>query len=200
MPQMSKPTAKEISAAKPHGGERGIAAVRSRGRSTASAASASLVDADKPLTEKQKMFVKLWAEGDSLAGASLRAGYADAGLAYRMARQPNILALKAQYEAKYQQAAQMTRERVMEGLLEAVEMAKLMSEPATMVSGWREVGKMCGYYAPVEHKVKVDVTGNIVLDRMNSMTDAELLKVISQGVSNGSSTALGLDITDVDSE
>lgn len=197
---MSKLSAKEINAAKPHGGERGVAVARSRGKSNSSAASASLIAADKPLTDKQKLFVKLWAEGDSISGACLRAGYADAHLAYRMARQPNILALKAQHEAQYQQAAQMTRERVMEGLLEAVEMAKLMSEPATMVSGWREVGKMCGYYAPVEHKVKIDVTGNIVLDRMNSMTDAELLKVISQGVSNGSSTALGLDITDIDSE
>jgi len=65
--------------------------------------------------------------------------------------------------------------------LEAFEMAKLMSEPATMVSAAREVGKMCGYYAPVEHKLKVDITGNIMVDRLNSMSDAELLKVITSG-------------------
>jgi hypothetical protein len=29
--------------------------------------------------------------------------------------------------------------------------------------------------------VKVDVTGNLVLDRMNSLSDAELLKIISGG-------------------
>ena len=94
---------------------------------------------------------------------------------------PNILALKAKYEAKYEEEAQMTRKKVMDGFLEAIDMAKLMAEPATMVSGWREIAKMCGYMAPVEHKMKVDVTGNIVLDRMNSMSDAELLKVITAG-------------------
>ena len=50
-----------------------------------------------------------------------------------------------------------------------------------MVAAAREVGKMCGYYAPVEHKMKVDVTGNIVVDKLNSMSDAELLKLITGG-------------------
>jgi hypothetical protein len=51
---------------------------------------------------------------------------------------------------------------------------------------------LCGYYAPVEHRVKVDVTGNIILDRMNSMSDAELLEVISKN-----DVPLLEDITDV---
>lgn len=143
---------------------------------------AALVDPDKPLTEMQKLFVKYWAEGDSIIAASHRAGYSDnATLAYRMVRMPNILALKAKYEKKYEDASQMTRKKVMDMHLEAFEMAKLMAEPATMVSAAREMGKMCGYYAPVEVKMKVDVTGNIVVDRLNSLSDAELLKVITSG-------------------
>ena len=156
------------------------------------------VSPDKPLTDKQKAFIKFWAEGESLTTAAVKAGYNDGpSIAYRMARMPNVLALKAKYEAKYEEAAQMTRKKVMDMHLEAFEMAKLMAEPATMVSAAREVGKMCGYYAPVEHKIKVDITGNIILDRMNSMSDAELLKVISQGAANASpqllidETALG---------
>lgn len=177
----AKATPRSVSASKSHGGERGVAVARARGKSNSSAASASLIAADKPLTDMQKSFVKFWAQGDSIPGACLRAGYADDGLAYRLARQPNVLALKAKYEAMYEEASQMTRKKVMDGLLEAVEMAKLMAEPATMISGWREVGKMCGYFAPVEHKVKIDVTGNVVIDRMNNMSDAELLKIISSG-------------------
>ena len=52
-----------------------------------------------------------------------------------------------------------------------------------MISGWREIGKICGYYAPVEVKMKMDVTGNIMLDKMNGMSDAELLKVITEQAS-----------------
>jgi len=162
----------------------GVEVARARGKSTASAASASEIDPDKPLTEKQKLFVEHWAKGDNIPSACLRAGYADDGIGYRLVRMPNVLKLKAEYEAKYEAEAQMSRKKVMDGFLEAIDMAKLMAEPASMISGWREIAKMCGYMAPVEHKMKVDVTGNIVLDRLNSMSDAELLKIITQGAQN----------------
>lgn len=161
---------------------RGTEVARSRGKSTASAASAELIDPAKPLTDKQKLFVQFWAKGESITSASVRAGYNDgASLAYRMVRMPNVLRLYEAEKQKYESAAQMTRQKVMDGLLEAVEMAKLLSEPATMVQGWKTIGQMCGYFAPVEHKVKVDVTGNIVVDKLNNMSDAELLRVITAG-------------------
>ena len=164
---------------------RGPDVARSRGIDTSNLSAAELAEVispDKPLTDKQKLFVKYWAEGESITSASVRAGYNDgAAIAYRMVKYPNVLKMYHSLKAKYEEAGQMTRQKVMDGLLEGVEMAKLMAEPMTMISGWREIGKMCGYYAPVEHKVKVDVTGNIVVDRLNSMSDAELLKVITQG-------------------
>lgn len=162
-----------------------ISEVRSRGIDTSNLSAeemALVIDPNKPLTDKQKLFVKFWAEGDSIQGASRRAGYCDgAQMAYRMVKMPNILKLRDEYAAKYEEAAQMDRKQVMEGFKEAIEMARLMAEPANMIAGWREIGKMCGYYAPVETRVKVDVTGNLVLDKMNSLTDAELLKIISKG-------------------
>lgn len=164
---------------------RGVDVVRSRGVDTSNMTAAEIAEVispDKPLTDKQKLFVKFWAEGESITSASVRAGYNDgAAIAYRLVKYPNVLQLYHQLKSKYEEAGQMTRQKVMDGLLEGVEMAKLMAEPMTMISGWREIGKMCGYYAPVEHKVKVDVTGNIVIDRLNNMSDAELLKVITQG-------------------
>lgn len=170
---------------------RGVEVARARGISTGTIEGAMSVSPDKPLTEKQKLFVEYWARGDSILAASARAGYADGGtLAYRLVRMPNILKLKAEYEAKYEAEAQMSRKKVMDGFLEAIEMAKLMAEPASMISGWREIAKMCGYMAPVEHKMKVDVTGNIVLDRLNAMSDAELLKIITQGAQNASTQLL----------
>lgn len=147
---------------------------------TSTNASAATVSPDKPLTEKQKLFVQNWAKGDSVNNAALRAGFASPGMAYRLVHMPNVLRLKAQYEKKYEEESQMTRKKVMDGFLEAIEMAKLMSEPATMVSGWREIAKMCGYMAPVEHKVKVDVTGNVTMQQLTQLSDAELLEVIQK--------------------
>ena len=76
---------------------RGKDAARSRGTDTSNLSAAQMAEVispDKPLTEKQKLFVEHWAKGDSITSASLRAGYNDnAAIAYRMVKMPNILAL-----------------------------------------------------------------------------------------------------------
>lgn len=155
-----------------------IEEVRARGFET-NHANAHLVDVDKPLTQKQKDFVRHWASGETILSASNRAGYADSGTyAYRMVRMPNILRLYNEEKLAYEAAAGMTRKKVMDGLLEGVEMAKLAGEPASVIAGWREIGKMCGYYEPVRRKLDITVSGNVVMDRMNRMSDAELLRVI----------------------
>lgn len=136
--------------------------------------------ATRPLTEKQKLFVKYWSEGDSILGASHRAGYADGGtLAYRLVKDPAILAVYNERKKAYEAAIGMTRQRVMDGLLEATEMARFLADPMAMIAGWREIGKMCGYYEPVRQKIDINiVNGNNPLARMNRMSDAELLKFI----------------------
>ena len=163
---------------------RGVARARQALKSTSSAASASLIDPDKPLSDKQKAFVASWAKGNNIGRASLDAGFADDGIGYRLVRMPNVLKLKAEYEAKYEADAQMSRKKVMDGFLEAIDMAKLMAEPATMISGWTAVAKMCGYMAPIEHKMKVDVTGNVTMQKLTAMSDAELLEMIERGPRN----------------
>ena len=146
-------------------------------------ATALATNEDKPLTEKQLIFVKAWASGESIKTASARAEYNDGAVfAYRMVKMPNVLKAYRIEKQKYEEAGQMTRKRVMDGLLEAVEMAKLLSEPATMVSGWREIGKMCGYYEPVKHELNVNVTGDVTVRQLNGMSDAQLLKLIKGSV------------------
>ena len=166
-------------------GGRGVDIARSRGTDTSNLSAAEMAEVispDKPLTEKQKLFVQHWAKGDSITSASYRAGYADGGkVAYQLVKMPNILKLKAKYEAEWEATGAMSRQKVMDGMLEAIDMARMMAEPASMIAGWREIGKICGYYAPVEHKVKVDVSGNVIVDRLNSLSDAELLKIIQGG-------------------
>lgn len=169
------------------GSKKGTAVARQY-KDTSSYEGAESVDPDKPLTEKQKLFVKFWAEGNSISSASAQAGYNDgAAIAYRMVRMPNVLRLYNEYKLKYEQVSDMSRKKVMDMLLESYEMAKLMAEPSTMVAAAREVGKMCGYYAPVEARVKLDVSGNIVHQRLNSLSDAELLELITKGGSSSES-------------
>jgi hypothetical protein len=157
---------------------------RARGTDTSNLSAAEMAEVispDKPLTEKQRLFVENWAKGDSIASASLKAGYATSAIAYQLVKMPNVLRLREEIAAKWEADSQMSRKQVMDGLLDAIQLARMAAEPASMIAGWREIGKLCGYYAPVEHKVKVDVTGNVIVDRLNSLSDAELLQIIQRG-------------------
>lgn len=196
MPKTPAPKAKPLKAKHPRE-KSGVAArgaaVRAKYAETTTMAAAALVPVDKPLTTQQREFVKHWAAGDSIPNAMARAGYNDQpSYGYRMAKMPNILALYNEEKRLYEEASQMTRKRVMDMLVDAYDMAKLMSEPASMVSAAREVGKMCGYYT-VQTQVNVTVNGQVSIDRMNRLSDDELLKIIEQGAMNDPQSALGYD-------
>lgn len=169
-----------------------VGEARARGFDTSNTKTKALISVDKPLTDQQRLFVKFWAQGESPLSASLKAGYADGGAyAYRMVYQPNILALYRQEKEAYERDSGMNRKKVVDGFLEAIEMAKTMAEPSTMVAGWREVGKMCGYYEPVEIKHTINHQGKVLHERLEKLTDAELFELIQKRAEAMATPALG---------
>lgn len=173
---------------------------------TSTMGAAALVPADKPLTDRQRQFVKFWAEGDTIPNAMQRAGYNEQpSYGYRMAKMPNILVEFDRIKAKWEEAAQTSRQQVMEMHKEAFEMAKMMAEPATMVSAAREIGRMCGYYEPVKQRIEFTVNGQIAVKRLEAMSDEDLLRLVTEGLQAGQAAAqdqLALedssDITDIE--
>ena len=162
-----------------------VAALRARSPNTGDLTGTAAANPDRPLTTRMKEFVKLWAQGESILSAALKAGYSDGGTyAYRLAKDQAILKIYHREKEAYASSVGMTRQRVMEGLLEAVEMAKIQADPTAMIAGWREVGKMCGYYEPVKKQIDVNITGNVVMERLNRLSDSELLKLIEQQTTN----------------
>ena len=150
---------------------------------TSTMGAAALVPADKPLTDRQRQFVKFWAEGDTIPNAMQRAGYNEQpSYGYRMAKMPNILVEFDRIKAKWEEAAQTSRQQVMEMHKEAFEMAKMMAEPATMVSAAREIGRMCGYYEPVKQRIEFTVNGQIAVKRIESMSDDDLIRMVTEGM------------------
>lgn len=141
--------------------------------------------ANKTLTSKQKEFIKIWASGESIQSAAIRAGYHDGGrTGYATSKYPVALELYAKEKALYEASCMMTRKKVMDGLLEGVEMAKIIGEPASVIAGWREVGRMCGYYEPVKRQLDINITGDVNIKRLESMPDSELLKLIKGEVTD----------------
>ena len=137
---------------------------------------------DKPLTAQQRQLVELVAKGESVNSASQRV-YTNGTAGYEAMKVPAVQKALAIEKAKFEADNQMTRVKVMEGLKEAIDMAKLMSEPSSMIQGWKVVAQMCGYMAPVEARLKIDVTGNVTMTRLTQMSDSELLEMIEKGAS-----------------
>ena len=79
-----------------------------------------------------------------------------------------------------QQVTNMSRKRVMHGILEAIDMAKDQRQPSTAIAGWREVGRMCGFYEPERREVQLSVTGKEVIEELKSLTRTQLLELASQ--------------------
>lgn len=142
-------------------------------------AGAAQVSADQPLTAQQLKFCQFRAEGDNIANSLARAGYSTKDVSYgsRLSVMPNVKREIARLQAEYQKAAEVSKRDVMDMLKESYEMAKLMAEPATMVSAAREIGKMCGYYEPKKVQVDVSVSGNV---KFEQISDTELFAMIEK--------------------
>jgi hypothetical protein len=73
----------------------------------------------------------------------------------------------------------ISRQRFLFELQEAAALAKSKGDPAAMVAAWREIGKACGFYTIQPIRVDLNVKGQVEMRRLNQMTDAQLLALIT---------------------
>lgn len=135
--------------------------------------------ATEKLTDMQKLFVEAKIMGKGNTIAARMAGY----------KVPNVEGTQLMQRAHIRKAIEfgqkqaakvsdMSRKKVMDGFLEAIDMAKLQGESGVMVAGWREVAKMCGYYAPEKKQIDVNVSAKRMIGQLETMSEAELLEMI----------------------
>ena len=137
------------------------------------------------LTAKQARFVEEYLVDGNGAGAAVRAGYSASGAhvtASRMLRNPTPVA-RAIEERQAADATRLSlrREDVLAGLLEAVDQARVQGEPMGMIAGLRELAKLMGLYPDSRARVDMAVAVGVNMERLNRLSDAELLKIIAAG-------------------
>lgn len=140
-----------------------------------------LTSPEHMLTDQQKAFVKHVLQGKGPVIAARMAGYAQPE-----AQGPVILkspkvqqAIQSLYR-KHEKAADMDRKKVLDGFLDAIDMAKIQADAGTMVAGWREIGRLCGYYAPEVKKIEVSISAKRVMDQLETLSDDDLLKMVEE--------------------
>lgn len=139
------------------------------------------------LTAKQAKFVTEYLVDGNGAGAAVRAGYSASGAhvtASRMLRNatPVARAIEARQAADATRLS-LRREDVLAGLLEAVDQARVQINPMGMIAGLRELAKLMGFYPDTRARldVAVAVGDEVNMERLNRLSDAELLNIIAAG-------------------
>jgi hypothetical protein len=115
------------------------------------------------------------------AAAAVRAGYSSKTarqIAYELLTRPDVAEAVRVGEAEIAANAQVTRAAVMQGFQEAIELGRARADPAAMIAGWREIAKMCGYYAPERKTIELSTAALAVSAQFEEMTDAELANLI----------------------
>lgn len=98
------------------------------------------------LTERQRKFAKMVGQGTSLTGAATHLKYgAPSQAAWRMMQNPKIKLAVAQEKERYAKASDMTRAKVIDGMKEAIDMARLKADPTAMIQGYRRLAGCAGF-------------------------------------------------------
>lgn len=133
---------------------------------------------DTSLNSMQQAFVRGVAEGLNHTAAAHMAGYKHPAVqGHQLLQRPHIKKALVLAREEYVKASQMTKKKVMDGFLDAIAQARTISDPSAQIQGWNSIAKMCGYFEPTKHKIEVDVKGKIVIERLQALSDDELIKL-----------------------
>ena len=133
---------------------------------------------------RQTRFVQEYLIDRNGAAAAVRAGYSPRTarqIAYELLTVPDIAAAVRAGEAQIAREAEISRRKVLEGLQEAIELARAKRDAGGMIAGWREIAKLCGYYAPERLELQLSAGAAALQHELEYMSDAELAKLVAQG-------------------
>ena len=136
----------------------------------------------KTLTPRQEQFVENYVLCGNATEAAGRAGYGERGAgvtATRLLKNANVLAAIDVLRAANAERFALSREMVIEEVLAAIAVAKEQSNPLVVISGWREIAKMCGFCQPVKHQVRLTDGQLEMRRRLEAMSDEELIAIVA---------------------
>lgn len=140
---------------------------------------------DRPnLTKKQIEFLALFATCAflPLRETCRQAGVTMTQLAKWKLQSPHFRRQMDIEHNRSQQAAGMQRKHVLQGLLEAIALARKLDQPSSMISGYKELGRMCGFYEPDRKEIVLSVEKKDFLRDIKSMTTDQLLELAHKQV------------------
>lgn len=130
----------------------------------------------KEADPRRAKYLEARSKGLSRVMAAKQAGYAESNAGH-IEESPSVMEELAVIRADAAANANVTRDDVVNGLKDAADLAKLLSDPTGMVAAWRELGKVLGFYAPEVKKIEKGISKSDLLKAMDQLSDEELLKL-----------------------
>lgn len=133
------------------------------------------------LTDKQNAYV-YWRElGFTPRQAAKRAGYGCVKTGARdNENNPQIRELLDKYVKDNRPRLDVDRNQVVEGIMEALAVAREQSDPKVMIQAWTEIARITGVQAPVVTKVEHEHGGTISVNHMKEVSDQRLLQMLGK--------------------
>ena len=127
-------------------------------------------------TPAQRQAMEALAMGMNQTQAAARAGVSPGTVGKWLKNVSFKHHLNEMYRETSQRIA-VTKPVIVQMFMDAIEEAKLMSDPSTQIKGLREVGLMLGFYAPEERKITYSNDEKAVRQKLSEMSEKELLEL-----------------------
>lgn len=128
------------------------------------------------LTERQAAFVEAKLEGKTDFAAAEAAGYDGRNGSNVM----KVAAVREEIAAARRwltDTTQIKRLDVVEGILDSIEMGRMLGDPAAVRQGWVEIGKILGHYAPETKKIELSISSQRLRSKFEALSDEDLAAI-----------------------
>jgi len=138
----------------------------------------SIVTKREEIVAKQQAFADAIVTGHTQTDAARAAGY-HPSTASNVMRQEEIQLLVNEARSELRSISSIKRLDVLDIFIEAIDMARTLADPAQMINGAREVGRMMGFYEPetIKHVLTTDQAA--LSNKIKALSDDELLEMAS---------------------
>lgn len=117
--------------------------------------------------------------GMSYSDASEYSGLTRGTISDLMAK-PEVKEYVTQLQRQQEKRLNVSRDRVIEGILEAISDARMLGEPASQIRGWEQIAKMQGYYAPERRVLELPEGAQEFVEAMQSLDSSEVARLAGQ--------------------
>lgn len=84
----------------------------------------------------------------------------------------------ARARAEISDATTLKRLDVIEGILDGIGVARMMSDGGNVIRGWTEIGKILGHYAPEVKTLNLNIGQQRLRTKFEALSDEELMSII----------------------